>query len=103
MTVRTLPLLLLGAVALAACTQGAQAPQPVGVAASAAPIDRLVAAIEAEGCVFNTANSGAVQLRAGVTRDELLALNEELARQGRLESIGTPEALEVRLLSDNCI
>lgn len=104
MTVKTASLLVLGALALAACAQPApRAPQPVGVAVSASPIDRVVAAIEAEGCVLNSANSGAVQLRSSVTRNELLALSAELDRQGRFESIGTPEAPAVRLLSDNCI
>lgn len=100
MNARTTTLLALGALALTACTQPQRAPQPVGAVASAAPADRLVAAIEAEGCVLSTANSGAVLLRANLTRDELAPLILQLQSQGQVEASGDAS---IRLLSQNCI
>lgn len=103
MTAKTVSLLVLGTLALTACTQPAPAPQPVSAAVAAAPLDRLVAAIEAEGCVLSNANSGAVQLRANLRRDDLRQLVPQLASQGRVESITTAEGPAIRLLSNNCI
>ena len=101
MNARTSTLLALGAaLALSACAQPAPAPQPVGVAASVAPEDRLISAIEAEGCVLSSANSGAVLLRANLTRGELAPLMSQLAAQGRVEASSDAS---IRLLSDNCI
>lgn len=101
MNPRTSTLLALGAaLALSACTQPEPAPQPVGAVASAAPADRLVAAIEAEGCVLNSSNSGAVLLRANLTRDELAPLILQLQGQGQVEASGDAS---IRLLSQNCI
>ena len=100
MNARTSTLLALGALALTACTQPERPPQPVGVAASVAPVDRLIAAIEAEGCILDTNNSGAVLLRANLTRDELAPLMSQLAGEGRVEASGESS---IRLLSDNCI
>ena len=100
MNTRTSTLLALGALALTACTQPAPAPQPVGAAPTAAPVDRLVSAIEAEGCVLSAQNSGAVQLRANLTRDELTALILQLQGQGQVEASGDAS---IRLLSNNCI
>lgn len=102
MTARISLLLLAGALALSACGQGAQAPQPVGLAASASPEDRVAAAIEAEGCVLNLSNSGSVLLRANLTRAQLQPIMEELGRQGRAQATGTAEAPEVRLISAAC-
>jgi hypothetical protein len=101
MNARTSTLLGLGALALAACTQApAPAPRPVGSAPTVAPMDRLMAAIEAEGCVLNAQNSGAVQLRANLTRDELAPLILQLQSQGQVEASGDAS---IRLLSQNCI
>lgn len=98
MIVRTAAILAL--VGLAACTAGTRAPQPVGADASAAPEDRLVAGIEAEGCVLTSANVGAVLLRANLTQAELPALTSALAGQGRLEAA---DGGSIRVLSANCI
>jgi hypothetical protein len=103
MTVKTVSFLVLGALALTACAQPARAPLPVGTAASAAPLDRLVAAIEAEGCVLDGGNSGAVQLRANLRRDDVTQLMQQLVAQGRVEAITTANGSAIRLLSDNCI
>lgn len=105
MTAKTVSFLVLGTLALTACAQPlpAPAPQPVSAAVVAAPVDRLVAAIEAEGCVLSTGNSGAVQLRANLRRDDLRQLVPQLASEGRVESITTAEGPAIRLLSNNCI
>jgi hypothetical protein len=102
MTFRTPLLLLSGALALAACAQPVpRAPQPVGVAVSASsPQDRLVAALEAEGCELTSANVGAVLLRANLRQADLPALTSQLQAQGRIEAT---EGSSIRLLSDNCI
>lgn len=100
MTAKTPLTLLLGALALSACGPAARPPQPVGVAASAVPEDRLVAAIESEGCVLTSANVGAVLLRASLTQAELPGLTAGLAAQGRIEAT---DGSSIRVLSDNCI
>ena len=100
MNARTSTLLALGALALSACTQPAPAPRPVGPAPTVAPVDRLVAAIEAQGCVLNSENSGAVLLRANLTRAELEPLILQLQGQGQVEASGDAS---IRLLSQNCI
>ncbi|MBP1805874.1 hypothetical protein [Rubellimicrobium aerolatum] len=101
MKARTLTLMALGTLALAACAgTPPRPPQPVGAPASAAPADRFVAAIESEGCVLTSANLGAVLLRSGLTQAELPGLTTQLEAQGRLE----PSANDaIRVLSDNCI
>lgn len=101
MTVKTVSFLVLGALALAACSQpAARAPQPVGVPVSLAPSDRLVAAIETEGCLLTRENLAAVLLRANLTQADLPALVSNLEAQGRIE--GT-DGSAIRVLSDNCI
>ncbi len=104
MIARTSTLLVLGMLALSACTQSAlqpaAAPGPVGPAPSVAPVDRLVSAIESEGCILSSQNSGAVLLRANLTRDELQPLILELQRRGQVEASGDAS---IRLLSQNCI
>ena len=100
MLARTATLLLLAPLALAACSEPVRAPQPVGAAASASPEDRLIAGIEAEGCVLTSANVGAVLLRANLTQAELPALTSALATQGRIEA---SDGSASRVLSANCI
>ncbi len=99
MTARISLLLLASAFALSACGQGAQPPRPVGLAASASPEDRLVAAIEAEGCALTSGNVGSVLLRANLTQADLPGLTEALASQGRLQP--TPDR-SLRVLSGTC-
>ncbi len=99
MTAKTVSFLLLGA--LCACTQAAvQTPQPVGAAASLSPSDRLVAAIETEGCVLSRDNVGAVLLRANLTQADLPGITAALEQQGRIEST---DGSSIRVLSNNCI
>jgi hypothetical protein len=101
MTAKTPSLLLLGALALSACTTAPPPlPQPAGVAASAAPEDRLIAALETQGCVLTSANVEAVLLAANLTQADLPALTNTLAGQGRIEPT---DGTTIRVLSDNCI
>lgn len=97
---KTASLLLLGALALSACATGARPPPAPGLASSSSPEDRLVAALEAEGCVLTSANVGAVLVRANLTQAELPALTSALAQQGRIEAT---DGSSIRVLSDNCI
>lgn len=101
MIAKPLSLLVMGALALSACapTMGAP-PLPVGQPATASPADRLVAAIETEGCLLTSANVGAVLLRANLTQAELVDLTPQLASAGRAEVSGEGT---IRVLSDNCI
>ena len=99
MTARISLLFLASALALSACGQGAQTPQPVGLSASASPEDRLVAAIEAEGCALTSGNVGSVLLRANLTQAALPALTDALAKQGRLAAT---DGSALRVLSPNC-
>lgn len=99
MTTRISLLLVASALALSACGQRAQSPQPVGLSASAAPGDRLIAAIEAEGCTLTSGNVGSVLLRANLTQADLPGLTESLAAQGRLQAA---DGTALRVLSGNC-
>lgn len=94
-----LPFLALGALSLAACSPMAAPPQPVGVAA-ASPEDRLVAAIEAEGCTLSSGNVGAVLLRANLVQADLPGLTASLASQGRIEAA---DGSTIRVLSSTCV
>jgi hypothetical protein len=101
MTAKTVSLLAVSALALAACTQpAARAPQPVGATASLSPSDRLVAAIEAEGCVLSRDNVAAVLLRSNLTQADLPGITAALEQQGRIEST---DGASIRVLSNNCI
>ncbi|TNC73733.1 hypothetical protein [Rubellimicrobium roseum] len=113
MIVRAVALVVAGGVALSACSrssplvspapQGAAQPQPVGAPVTAPPRDRLVAALESEGCLFSRETSGAVLLRANLTQAEAARILGELDAEGRLEAGGTEGAETIRLLSANCI
>lgn len=98
MTLRASPILLAALGVLSAC--GMLAPAPAPVEAAATPEERLVAALEAEGCVLTRDNVGAVLLRASLTQAELPGLTSSLQSQGRLEAAGGDA---IRVLSPNCI
>lgn len=100
MTSNTSSLLLLGALLLSACATAPRVPQPAGVAVSAAPEDRLVAALETQGCVLTNTNVGPVLVQAGLTQAELPALISTLGSQRRVEPM---DGSTIRVLSDNCI
>lgn len=87
---------------------GRPAPAPTPVVAPA-PIqqptirtakERLVGAIEANNCVLNKDNSGAIMTEATIGRSELELLIVELKSEGRVEISGDSA---IRVLSDRCI
>lgn len=61
---------------------------------------RLVAAIEGNGCVINISTIGAILSQASINQDQLAALTVELETEGALAPDGTDT---VRLSSNNCI
>ncbi|NDV01474.1 hypothetical protein [Pseudoroseicyclus tamaricis] len=86
---------------------GGSSSDPTGVAAApevpvapAAAEDRLVSAIEAQGCVLTSANVDSVLLSANLTADELRVITEQLVEAGRAELSGEGA---IRILSTNCI
>ena len=97
---------------LGACTAGAQigslgAQGSMGSVAPAAaaqapvaPADRLVAAIEAQGCAITADNVAQVLLRANLTQQQLLELGPQLTAQGRAE---VTDDGTIRVLTQNCI
>ena len=63
------------------------------------PEVRLVAAIEAQGCVLTADNVGDVLLSANLTQAELAEITPRLADAGRVEVAGTGA---IRVLTDRC-
>lgn len=61
--------------------------------------ERLVAAIEGEGCVLNAENSERVLNTLGIGQEQLAQIGSELMREGRVEVI--PPA-EFRLITGAC-
>ncbi|WP_162561813.1 hypothetical protein [Limimaricola hongkongensis] len=106
---------LMGLAALGACTAGAQignygAQGRVGSVGQASartetpapmtPDDRLVAAIEAQGCAITSDNVAQVLLKANLTQQQLLELGPQLTAQGRAE---VTDDGTIRVLTSNCI
>lgn len=102
MTAKLAAAALLGGLSLAACAPMAPAPmgQPATQPATQAPADRLLAAVESQGCLLTASNVEAVLLRASLTQAELAALTPQLAAQGRAEVSGEGT---IRVLTDTCI
>ena len=63
------------------------------------PEVRLVAAIEAQGCVLTADNVGDVLLAANLTQAELAEITPRLAEAGRVEVAGTGA---IRVRTDTC-
>ena len=61
--------------------------------------ERLVAAIEAEGCVLNAANSERVFSALGIAEDRIGQIGAELAQEGRVD-VSNPG--EFRLTTGAC-
>ncbi|SHJ20628.1 hypothetical protein [Wenxinia saemankumensis] len=106
------PVLLLPALALlAACASPARfsdlvgtGPDPDMMAAPAPapeplPEVRLIAAMEANGCVLNATNRNAIQIAANLTADELRTIVPRLADAGRLQVAGEGT---IRALTQTC-
>lgn len=97
----SLTVLAIGALTLSACAPtGGPRPRPVSQQVAASPSDRLVAAIETEGCLLTASNVGAVLLRSNLTQADLTTLTPQLAAAGRAEVSGEGT---IRVLSNNCI
>jgi hypothetical protein len=95
-----LPLALLAPLALVACGAGGAPSAPAPTPDSLPPQERLVRAIETEGCVLTRDNVGAVLLRANLTQADLPGLTSALQAEGRLEAAGGDA---IRIQSQNCI
>jgi hypothetical protein len=87
----------LAGVALAACsgTTEVSAPTP-----QLSDKQRLVSAIESNGCVINVGTIGAILSQASINQTQLANLTVELENEGALAPDGTDT---VRLSSNNCI
>jgi len=79
-------------------TGTAPAPAPAPVVADP-PEVRLVAAIEAQGCVLTADNVEAVLLTANLTQAELAEITPALAESGRVEVAGSGA---IRVNTERC-
>ncbi len=75
-------------------------PLPAVLPPPAPPRDRLVTAIEQNGCLLTAENAGAILLRANLTQAEVRELVPQLAAEGRAEVAASGT---IRILSDNCV
>ena len=97
-----------------ACAGGIQMPDIRGTRAAPAPVsiapptpqptlmtakERLVTAIEDNGCALTAGNVGTVLTEATISQAELTSLVPQLEAEGRAEVAGT----DIRILSDRCI
>ena len=71
-------------------------PQPAVLTAK----ERLVGAIEANGCALTAENVGTVLTQATISREELITLTPQLQAEGRVETAGDGA---IRVTSDRCI
>lgn len=96
--------LKIGAVLAAALTLGAcagtTAPQASAPTVQLSDKERLVAAIEGNGCVINAGTIGGILADASINQNDLAPLVVELETEGRLAPDGETT---VRLSSNNCI
>ena len=66
----------------------------------ASPRERLVTAIEENGCLLTADNAATIQLRANLSREELTSAIQDLRNDHQVEAAATGT---IRLLSQNCI
>jgi len=76
------------------------APAPVVAPQVMTAKERLLSAIEGQGCQLNASNVGAVLSAAVITREELLQLTPQLQSEGRVEVSGSGT---IRSTSATCI
>ncbi|MDG1376492.1 MAG: hypothetical protein P8P56_05645 [Yoonia sp.] len=74
-------------------------PAPAPVAPVMTAKERLVSAIEGQGCELNASNVGAVLTDATITREELLQLTPQLQSEGRVAVSGSGA---IRVISSQC-
>ena len=112
-------ILILTAISLSGCMSvtdfrsgmggaGGGSTQPVVAPIMTAPVpvtpvltakERLVSAIEGQGCELNATNVGAVLTNATITREELLQLTPQLQTEGRVVVSGGGA---IRVISSQC-
>lgn len=80
--------------------RGTLRPDPVAVETPAPMVakERLAAAMEANGCVFNSGTATAIMTGAAIGTDELGGLMTELETEGRIVKDGS----ELRIVSPTC-
>ncbi|MBW7922778.1 MAG: hypothetical protein H3C51_11835 [Rubellimicrobium sp.] len=66
----------------------------------ATPRERLVEAIEANGCLLTADNAATIQMRANLGREELATVIQQLREAGQVEAAAPGT---IRLLSQHCI
>ena len=71
-------------------------PQPTLLTAK----ERLINAIENNGCALNTDNVGTILTEATISGDELLQLAPQLESEGRAEVSGSGA---IRVMTDKCV
>ena len=74
-------------------------PAPVPVTPVLTAKERLVSAIEGQGCELNATNVGAVLTNATITREELMQLVPPLQSEGRVAVSGSGA---IRVISSQC-
>ncbi|MEL6571483.1 MAG: hypothetical protein AAFQ64_07490 [Pseudomonadota bacterium] len=104
--------LLATVVALAGCENGVAFPDFRGIVAGDGPNeasdptlqvsdrDRVIAAVEANGCVISSATVGPIMTQASVNRDQLFNVSQGLEAEGALAA--PTDDGTVRLISPNC-
>ena len=103
----------LAVLSLAACASSGTGIRPLGNNLPANPVpvatpqpavltakERLVGAIESNGCALTADNVGAVLTQATISREELVQLTPQLQAEGRVETSGDGA---IRVTSDRCI
>ena len=108
-------LLITGFAALSACSGGFEIPdlRPGGDGMASEPMaqdvmeapaltakERLVAAVEAEGCVLDASTINSVLANAQLSTSDLAAAAGELEAEGR--AVGDQAAGTIRIVSANC-
>jgi len=81
---------------MAAATPAPMTTQPKLLTAK----ERLVGAIEDNGCELNATNVGTILTSATISREELLQLTPQLSEEGRAEVSGSGA---IRVMTDRCI
>ncbi len=106
--------LVTGIVALSACSGGFDMPdlrsggdtgaEPMDAMAPAGPAltakERLVAAVEGQGCVINASTINAIMANASLSSTDLAAAAGELEAEGR--AVGDQAAGSIRIVSPGC-
>lgn len=106
--IRAVPLAVVLSMVLAGCAPTLPylggGPIAAGSTASppppATPRERLVTAIEENGCLLTADNAARIQLRANLSRDELTSVIDDLRADHQVEAAAPGT---IRLLSQNCI